>query len=131
MFLFVKSPKCYEVTYMDKKHAVKACNSGLENAALPRGCPSIADLLTGLVFIPYLGDAYQTQPQTWTGLGLYYLSDCLSLGWSSTDIFVPWGLSIEAATKTTANKLHVQQNRSRCRLTCLSLAFLRGRARGG
>lgn len=66
-----------------------------------------ADLLTGLVFIPYLGDAYQTQPQTWPGLGLHCLSDWCSLGWSTTDVFAPWGQSIEAATKTTANKLYV------------------------
>lgn len=112
---------------MDKRHPVKACKARLENPLLPCGHPGKADLLTGLVFISYLGDAYQTQPQTWPGLGLRCLSDCLSLGWSSTDVFVPRGLSIEA--KTTANKLHVQQNRSRCWLTCLSLAFLQGTSR--
>lgn len=90
-----------------------------------------ADLLTGLVFISYLGDEYQTQPQTWPGLGLRCLSDCCSLERSTTDIFVPWGLSVEATAKTTVNKLHVQQNRSRCLLTCLSLAFLKGRGKGG
>lgn len=99
---------------MDKRHPVKACKARLENPVLPRGHPGKADLLTGLVFISYLGDAYQTQPQTWPGLGLRCLSDCLSLGWSSADVFVPRGLSIEAVAKTTANKLHVQQNRSRC-----------------
>lgn len=114
---------------MDKRHPVKACKARLENPLLPCGHPGKADLLTGLVFISYLGDAYQTQPQTWPGLGLHCLSDCLSLGWSSTDVFVPRGLSIEAVAKTTANKLHVQQNRSRCWLTCLSLAFLQGTTR--
>lgn len=125
----MKRPKCYEVTYMDKRHPVKACKVRLENPVLPCGHPGKADLLTGLVFISYLGDAYQTQPQTWPGLGLHCLSDCLSLGWSSADVFVPRGLSIEAVAKTTANKLHVQQNRSHCWLTCLSLAFLQGRTR--
>lgn len=125
----MKRPKCYEVTYMDKRHPVKACKVRLENPVLPCGHPGKADLLTGLVFISYLGDAYQTQPQTWPGLGLHCLSDCLSLGWSSADVFVPRGLSIEAVAKTTANILHVQQNRSRCWLTCLSLAFLQGRTR--
>lgn len=85
-----------------------------------------ADLLTGLVFIPYLGDAYQTQPQTWPGLGLCCLSDSCSLGGSTTDVFVPWGLRVKATTKTRANQLHVQQNRSHCLLTYLSLAFLKG-----
>lgn len=99
---------------MDKRHPVKACKVRLESPVLPCGHPGKADLLTGLVFISYLGDAYQTQPQTWPGLGLHRLSDCLSLGWSSADVFVPRGLGIEAVAKTTANKLHVQQNRSHC-----------------
>lgn len=54
---------------MDKRHPVKACKVRLENPVLPCGHPGKADLLTGLVFISYLGDAYQTQPQTWSGLG--------------------------------------------------------------
>lgn len=112
---------------MDMRHPVKPW--------LGWNCPlrpsRQADLLTCLVFISYLGDAYQTQPQTWPGLGLRCLSDCSSLGWSTEDIFVPWGLSIEATTKTTANKLHVHQNRSCCWLTCLSLAFLQGGVKGG
>lgn len=76
------------------------------------------DLLTGLVFIPHLRDAYQTLPQTWPGPGLRRLSDCCSLSCSIADVFVP-----------PANKVHVLENRSRCRLTCLSLAFLQGRER--
>lgn len=112
---------------MDERHPVKACNARLESPPLPLRLSRQADLLTGLVFIPYLRDAYQTQPQTWPGLGLHCLSDCCSLGWSTADVFAPRGLSVEAAAQTTANKVHVQQNRSRCLLTCLSLAFLQGR----
>lgn len=54
---------------------------------------------------------------------------CCPPSWSTTDIFASWGLSIDAATKITANKLNAQRNRSRCLLTCLSLALLQGKAK--
>lgn len=42
---------------MDKRHPVKACIVRLESPALPLRSSRQADLLTGLVFIPDLGDA--------------------------------------------------------------------------
>ncbi len=108
---------------MNKRHPVKACKTLHSPAAVqasrsacwrciysvPRGCTpnTAADL-------------------AWIRSAL--LIWLLLPGSNAADVFASWGLSIDVATKITANKRNEQRNRSCCRLTCLSLAFLQGRA---